>query len=209
MNTNVTDWQSQVNAFKTAVKQSPDHRLDVVIPCAGTAGEPLPLQEKVSLEEDPPEPSTRTVDVTLIGVFYSTVLALHYFRLPNTSTNRKRSIIFIGSLAGYLEVPPVASYNISKFGVRGLWKSIRGEVGPLNVRTNLIAPTFMPTIAVQQVVSALEEKGARLGKIEDVADTALRLASDDSIDGKCRRYTSLIHCLQMLMAFSTRRLLRR
>lgn len=182
----MSDWNSQVNAFKSAVKQSPKHRLDLVIPCAGTPGIPIPLHENVSLDKDPPAPSKDTLDVTLMGVYYSTCLALHYFRLPSTGEVRppKQHILFIGSLAGYLEIPPVADYNAAKFGVRGLWKCIRKEVRDMGIRTNLIAPTFMPTVAIQQVATKLEERGTKLGKVEDVAGAALRLSCADDIDGE-------------------------
>ena len=106
---------------------SPNIGLDAVIPCAGLAGNALPLVKSVSLDEDPPPPTLNTFDINLIGVYYSTLLALHYFRLPVPEANPaiKKQILFIGSVGGYLEIPPMADYTAVKFGVRGLWKTIR------------------------------------------------------------------------------------
>lgn len=186
MKTDVTDWSSQVNAFKIAIRQSRSQSLDLVIPCAGLPGISLPLQKTVSLDEDPPPPPTSTIDVNLTGVYFSTCLALHYFRLPSSSPtkNPRKHLLFISSLAGYLEVPPVADYTASKFGVRGLWKSVRQEARDLGLRTNLIGPTFMRTQMISQVVSELEGKGAKIGKIDDVVEAIVRLACDNTIDGK-------------------------
>ncbi|KAI9727691.1 MAG: hypothetical protein M1828_005919 [Chrysothrix sp. TS-e1954] len=186
--TDVTDWTSQTQAFKAAIANSGRQAVDLVIPCAGTPGVPVPLQPHVSLDEDPPPPQTITIDVTLTGVYYTTVLALHYFRLKTTSPHphpqSKKHIIFIGSLASYLEVPPIGDYNAAKFGVRGLWKSLRREIAELGIRSNLIAPTFLPTVQTQQVIPKLEAKGGRFGKLEDAVDAVLLLASDEAVDSR-------------------------
>ncbi|KAL9058893.1 MAG: hypothetical protein Q9162_001449 [Coniocarpon cinnabarinum] len=177
--------------FGAAVDTSKLNNLNVLITGGanglGTPGVPIPIHENVSLDEDPPAPATVTLDVTLTGVYFSTCLAIHYMRLPSdlpVGSPPKQQIIFMGSLASYVEIPPVADYGASKFGVRGLWKSIRREVPDLNIRTNLIAPTFMPTVMVQQVTKALEERGAKVGKIEDVVDAVVRLACSDDVDGR-------------------------
>ncbi|KAI9666821.1 MAG: hypothetical protein M1831_001597 [Alyxoria varia] len=186
--TDVSNWTSQVNAFKTAASISDPHEgLDLVVPCAGTAGIPIPISDEVSLTDDPPVPSTLTIDVTLTAVYYSACLALHYFRLPVSNhphPERKKHIIFIGSLSGYLELPPCSDYTAAKFGVRGLWKSIRREVDQLGVRTNLIAPTFLPTQAIASVSEKLESKGATLGNLDDAAEAVLRLACTEDISGR-------------------------
>ena len=186
--TDVTSWRSQVNAFKTAIKSSETAQcLDLVIACAGTPGLPVPLASTVSLTEDPPAPSTITIDVTLTGVYFTALLALHYFRLPEPSHLRpghKKHLIFIGSLSSYLELPPCSDYTAAKFGVRGLWKSIRREVHEMGIRTNLVAPTFLPTQAIAAVSSKLEDKGATLGNLDDAAEAVLRLACADYIEGE-------------------------
>ena len=161
------------------------------------------MHDTVSLDDDPPAPSTLTIDVTLTGVYYTAILALHYFRLKPTGTLRqpqsKKQILFIGSLASYIDVPPVGDYNAAKFGVRGLWKSIRREIRELGIRSNLIAPTFLPTVQVQQVIPKLKEKGARIGKLEDAVDAVLLLASSDDID--C---TSSVPCFDVWLMFRAR-----
>ena len=137
--TDVRNWQSQVNAFKTAIERSPTRSLDLVIPCAGTAGIPLPIEKVVSLDTDPPAPSMKTIDVTLTGVYFSTLLALHYFRLPSTRPQgpSRKHLLFTGSLASYLDLPPMADYSTAKYGVRGLFRTIR-RVGLLRNEVYLL-----------------------------------------------------------------------
>ena len=79
---------------------------------------------------------------------------------------------------------PISDYGAAKFGVRRLWKSLWWEArARYGVRTNLIAPTFIATQAISAVKGLLEEKGARLGRVEDAVDAVLRVACDEGIDG--------------------------
>lgn len=127
---------------------------------------------------------------------------MHYLRLPASPRHPpaaqtppqaqdqdrespKKQIIFIASLASYLEVPPIADYNAAKFGVRGLFKSLRRQARRAGVRTNLIAPTFLPTAQVAQVVRELEARGARVGRVADAVDAVVRVACDDEVQGGC------------------------
>ena len=186
--TDVTSWSSQINAFKTAISNSASgDSVDLVIPCAGTGGLPIQIPERASLDDDPPAPPTLTFDVTLIGVYYTALLALNYFRIPvpgGATKSQKKHIIFIGSLAGYLELPPLSDYTACKFGVRGLWKSLRQEVREMGFRTNLVAPTFLPTQNISSVSTALEREGAKIGNLDDAVAGVLRLACVEEIDGK-------------------------
>ena len=52
------------------------------------------------------------------------------------------------------------------------------------MRTNLIAPTFMPTQAINSVEARLVERGARIGKVQDVVGAVVRCAAGGEIDGE-------------------------
>lgn len=153
-----TDWASSVAAFKHAVNFSPRKTLDAAALFAGVGGDPTNLIDTVikaeppSLDKDPTEPSTRIIDINLDGVIRSAYLALHYFRMPAVSgtdspKSTKKNLILCASLAGYLDYSPT-QYCISKFGVRGLFRSIRNTAGKnpsLPLTVNLIAPGYTPT----------------------------------------------------------------
>jgi 3-oxoacyl-[acyl-carrier protein] reductase len=77
-----------------------------------------------------------------------------------------------------------ANYAASKAGVVGLTKSVAKEYGRKNIRCNAIAPGYIETDMTRKLSD--EKKGeiagaipmTKLGKPEDVANTALFLASD-------------------------------
>ena len=118
----VTEWESQVNAFKMAITFAPSKTLDVVAMFAGIGSEAHNLvdhvqAQEISLDKDPAQPSIRPLDINLIGVYYSSYIALHYFHLkpqeqgqpahPNgdSETKTTKSLIFVSSLAGYIDYP--------------------------------------------------------------------------------------------------------
>ncbi|KAI9839209.1 MAG: hypothetical protein M1819_003202 [Sarea resinae] len=185
----VTDWDASVAAFKAAIQFSPHKAIDIVVPNAGLTAHSLLMElknTKPSLEVDPERPPINTIEVDLIGVYYTAKLALHYFGLPpsENAPKGKKQIVFISSLGGYLELSGLADYMASKFGVRGLWKALRSSITTLGIQTNLIAPTFMRTPMTKAIAADLEAKGVRFGRIEDAVDAMMRLASDDRIDGR-------------------------
>ncbi len=194
--TDVTSWASQTSAFKAAIENSPSKSVDVVVAAAGLGGRGFidSDDEPFSLDRDPPEPSVEVIDVNLTGVFYTTRLALHYFQHKGSSVGElegKKSIILISSLAGYIELPWLGDYQASKFGVRGLFKALRNNVGQMGVRMNLIAPWFVQTPMIKDIGPALVERGWRLAELETVVEAVMRCATDDNITGEL---AALFHC---------------
>lgn len=94
------------------------------------------------------------------------------------------SIINMSSVVGLHGNANQANYSASKAGIIGFTKSVAQEVGPRNIRVNAIAPGFIVTEMTgalpEEVRTAWMEKIAlrRGGTPEDVANTALYLASD-------------------------------
>ena len=197
--TDVTDWNSQVQAFKSAIRFSGHDRIDIVVAAAGLGGAHfVSSQEKPpSLDEDPPLPPLAgpTIDVNAKGVFFTSKLAQHYFALPALSqdgnpTSLRKCLILISSLAGYLELN-AADYTASKWAVRGLFRSIRSKMEDLGFRTNLIAPWVMDTPMSKPLADACREHDIAVGNAEDVARAVIRCAADDSICGELRSHTRL------------------
>ena len=86
----------------------------------------------------------------------------------------------------------VIDYNSSKWGVRGMFWSLRncgrilGENRP-SFRVNLIAPTWVRTNMTRGLQSRLEESNStiKIAEVSDVVDVVLRMASDENVRGKC------------------------
>lgn len=97
---------------------------------------------------------------------------------------RKGSIINISSVVGENGNAGQANYAASKAGLIGLTKSVAKEVGIRNIRCNVIAPGIINTEMIKGVRQNMEAHIKnntalkRMGTPEEVADTALFLASD-------------------------------
>ena len=141
-------------------------------------------------DADPPTPRTTIIDVNLIGLYYSTHLALHYFKQTSKPGDEgSKHLIYISSLAGYIPINGLLDYNASKYGVRGMFKALRhndtilGDSRP-RFRLNLVAPTFISTPMTNHAQSELTAIGIEFGKVEDVVAGVVRLACDESISGR-------------------------
>ncbi len=99
---------------------------------------------------------------------------------------RKRtgSIINMSSIVGIHGNGGQVNYAASKGGLIAFSKSLAAEVGGRGVRVNVIAPGFIETdmtsVLKEELKNAMVEKIPlkRAGKPEDIANTALYLASD-------------------------------
>ncbi|KIX96572.1 uncharacterized protein Z520_07838 [Fonsecaea multimorphosa CBS 102226] len=206
----VSDWDSQTAAFQKAISFSPAKALDVVTTFA--AIDPLEnlidqvkssiSREEVTLEtiERPVAPSLRCIDINLKGSYYSAALALHYFQLrpqhpPSSSaaaaTTAKGTLIFISSLAGYLDDDHSIVYTTSKFGTRGLFRALRRRArDELGVRVNLVAPWAVKTPMTAPILKAMESmgiqdgKGITFAKKETCAQAVGRIALDETVHGR-------------------------
>jgi 3-oxoacyl-[acyl-carrier protein] reductase len=94
------------------------------------------------------------------------------------------SIINMSSVVGMTGNAGQSNYSASKAGLIGFTKSIAQELGSRNIRCNAIAPGFIETEMTAKLPQDVREGWIkriplkRGGTTEDVANTALYLASD-------------------------------
>ena len=190
--TDVSNWQSQVRAFKIAIRNSDSNSIDIVIAAAGVGGFEFVTadDEEPSLEHDPFEPLRSAVvfDVNAKGAYYSTKLAQHYFALPKLVSSQtdqayRKAVILVSSLAGYLEIHS-ADYSSSKWAVRGLFRASRSKMEDLGHRVNLIAPWVMDTPMSHSLADVCRKNGIPVGDADDVANAIILCAADESISGE-------------------------
>lgn len=99
---------------------------------------------------------------------------------------RAGSIINMSSVVGVKGNAGQSAYAASKAGIIGFTKSIAQEIGSRNIRCNAIAPGFVETDMTHYLKDGGAEKWfekiplGRFGKVDDVANAALFLASDMS-----------------------------
>lgn len=104
--------------------------------------------------------------------------------VPVMMRQRGGSIINMASVVGVHGNAGQCNYAASKAGLIALAKSIAQEMGPRGIRANAIAPGFIETAmtaALSEEIRKEWEKKIplrRAGQVEDIANTALYLASD-------------------------------
>ena len=104
--------------------------------------------------------------------------------VPIMMRQRKGSIINMASVVGVHGNAGQSNYAASKAGLIALAKSIAQEMGPKGIRANAIAPGFIETAMTAALSDEVREEWKkkiplrRGGQVEDIANTALYLASD-------------------------------
>lgn len=181
----VASWTSQLAAFKAAIEWSKSRTLDIVVTSAGLGGRSM-IGEFEALKSlppgaDPPAPSTRVLEVNLIGTYYSTHLAMHYFSPADAAADAtwRPQLVLIASLAGYTVAEHCLDYTGAKYGVRGMWRAVRDLTQPKNgalgggAQVNLLAPTFIATPMINDFTHHLTAAGFKVGTAEDVVSNLL------------------------------------
>lgn len=103
--TDTGDWNSLLSTFKQVITWS-DEQLDIVVTTAGIVTHNLLMSALPSNHRagaDPPKPPTRTLEVNLMGVYYTTSLAIWYFNQLNCKRldpEFRPQLVFICSMAG-------------------------------------------------------------------------------------------------------------
>lgn len=171
-------WQSnagELAACESFVNEALEHfgTIDICVNNAGISRDNLLLRMT-------PEQFEEVIRVNLNSVFYMTKQVIK----PMMKA-RAGSIINMSSVIGEMGNAGQSSYAASKAGVIGFTKSVAKELGSRNIRCNAIAPGFVET----DMTAYLKEgdgadkykSGIPLGRFasaEDIANTALFLASD-------------------------------
>ncbi|KIA75627.1 hypothetical protein HK57_00559 [Aspergillus ustus] len=202
----VTSWESQIAAFKSALAFSPTGSLDIVAAFAGTALVPGNQVDHVlaagtpTLDIDPPAPNIRNIEVNLLGSYYTSWLGLYYLRIAGTaqppspkegdSLFANKSLLFCASIGAYMDSPKASTYPASKFGVRGLFRSTRAQtLQHLGVRCNLLAPWFVDTPLIAPIKNAMAARGVDMAKVlaftsvNDCVDAATYLVLKQGVHG--------------------------
>lgn len=151
---------------------------DIVVNNAGTTHRNQPMLDVDEATFD------RVFNVNVKSIYHVTRAVLPLMRAA-----KQGSIINIGSTAGIRPRPGLTWYNASKGAVNLMSKSMAVELGPDNIRVNVICPVMGATALIEQFMGVPDTPenrakitaGIPLGRLstpQDVASAALWLASD-------------------------------
>jgi len=151
-------------------------RLDILVNNAG-------VYELAPLEGVTEELFHKHFNLNVLGLLLTTKEAVTHMG-PDGG-----SIINIGSIASSLRPPTSALYAATKAGVDAITGVLAKELGPRKIRVNSISPGMIETEGVhttgffgsdfQKMVETQAPLG-RIGQPDDIAPTAVYLASSDS-----------------------------
>jgi 3-oxoacyl-[acyl-carrier protein] reductase len=167
----VTD-EALVTAMVERVLAELGGGIDVLVNNAGINGD-APLVE-MSLAT-----WRHMIDVNLTSMFLCTRAVL-----PTMIAQRSGRIINMGSQLALIGGDRMAHYTAAKAGVHGLTKALAHELAPHNINVNTIAPGPIETPLLDGISEDwLEKKRSempfgRFGRVEEIAPTAVLLASD-------------------------------
>jgi len=159
-------------------------RLDVIVANAGIC---VPK----AWDNTTPQVFDDTISINVTGTWNTVMVGA-----PHLVQAGGGSIILISSVAGIKAQPFMVPYTTSKFAVRGMAKAFAAELGQHGIRVNSVHPTGVATPMgsgnIGTEIGAAMAGNQRLGAMfmnmlpveitqpEDVADTVLFLASDES-----------------------------
>jgi len=172
----VTDEAGWATLIKLATSQRAG--VDILINNAAVSGA-MPLREMTS------EYLRRMIDINLIAPF----LAIKAVA-PQMIERKSGSIVNISSVNGLRGTANMSAYDASKWGLRGMTKSLALELAPHGIRVNSIHPGAINTPMLNRgnignADDLLKDKGfrigmGRIGNPEEVAYASLFLASGEA-----------------------------
>lgn len=149
-------------------------RVDILVNCAGIAGDIAPVAEA-----DPAE-WRRVIEVNLTGTFLCCRAVV-----PHMVRSGYGRIVNIASVAGKEGNPNAAHYSASKAGVITFTRALGKEVAGSGVLVNCITPAVIDTAILGQVTEAQVKYMVeriplgRMGRPEEVAALIAWLSSEE------------------------------
>lgn len=163
------------NSVERAVRKTVDlyGRLDIVVNSAGV------MLRKPTFDLKPAD-FTAIYETHVTGSLRCAQAAGHFFREQHAGC-----IINLASISSFVDLIEVAAYAAAKNAILGLTRSLANEWAKFGIRTNAIAPGFIPTDINRKMIENTD-RGRRIlehtpmgrfGKADEIAGAAVYLAS--------------------------------
>lgn len=179
--------EKSVAAMAETARRFFDNRIDILVNVAGVTG---PIETPV--QDIKPDDFSYVIEVNIRGSY----LPIKYI-VPTMVAQRSGKIVNIGGTSGLRGYKYRAAYSSSKWGVRGLTRTVALEVGEYNINCNVVCPGIVHTPRMEklcrekarvrgwtyeQVYAEYVQEMAlkRVTEPQDVANAVLFLVSDDA-----------------------------
>lgn len=179
--------EKSVAAMVESAKRFFDGRIDILVNVAGVTG---PIETPV--QNINPEDFSYVIEANIRGTF----LPIKYV-VPTMIAQRSGKIVNIGGTSGLRGYKNRTAYSSSKWGVRGLTRTVALEVGEYNINCNVVCPGIVHTPRMErlcrekarvrgwtyeQVYQEYVQEMAlkRVTEPQDIANAVLFLASEDA-----------------------------
>jgi len=173
-------------ALRAIIDELP--RLDILVNNAGT-NIPEPMIEVSDEHLD------HLLNLNIRSCFIAAQAAVKKMLQDPDRAKKGGSVIHISSQMGHIGSPNRTVYCATKHAIEGLTKAMAIELAEQNIRVNSVAPTFVDTPLVRQVVNTDEKRAFLFSKIplghlaetEDIAAAVAYLASPAArmVTGTC------------------------
>lgn len=173
-------------ALRAIIDELP--RLDILVNNAGT-NIPEPMIEVSDEHLD------YLLNLNIRSCFIAAQAAVKKMLQDPERAKKGGSVIHISSQMGHIGSPNRTVYCMTKHAIEGLTKAMAIELAEQNIRVNSVAPTFVDTPLVRQVVNTDEKRAFLFSKIplghlaetEDIAAAVAYLAAPAArmVTGTC------------------------
>ena len=177
---------TDAKALRAIIDELP--RLDILVNNAGT-NIPEPMIEVSDEHLD------HLLNLNIRSCFIAAQAAVKKMLQDPDRAKKGGSVIHISSQMGHIGSPNRTVYCTTKHAIEGLTKAMAIELAEHNIRVNSVAPTFVDTPLVRQVVNTDEKRAFLFSKIplghlaetEDIAAAVAYLASPAArmVTGTC------------------------
>ena len=177
---------TDAKALRAIIDELP--RLDMLVNNAGT-NIPEPMIEVSDEHLD------HLLNLNIRSCFIAAQAAVKKMLQDPDRAKKGGSVIHISSQMGHIGSPNRTVYCTTKHAIEGLTKAMAIELAEHNIRVNSVAPTFVDTPLVRQVVNTDEKRAFLFSKIplghlaetEDIAAAVAYLASPAArmVTGTC------------------------
>lgn len=154
----VTDYQTAKTIVKTVINQH--GKIDCLINNAGiTKDKTIGFMNESNWRD--------VIETNLTGNFnYSKFVSKEMMK------QKSGSIINIASISGIIGIPGQSNYAASKAGIITMTRTIAKELGPFNIKVNVVSPGFIETamtdgVNYQDMIERSPLK--RVGQIDDIS----------------------------------------